>query len=206
VLVLIEGLDLSGKSSVSQCLKSELLSSGYTVQHSYGALHKNKFASYVHDDLCHRETEGQWYIFSTNLYLTLLPVIDRIIYEAPSWDTIVLHESYFCRTIAYNRAHRIPVYHSILNFLQPHLIQFDITLYFTANVETRRKRLESRHAVNSDDRISITKPEFVMTMDNYLAKALSRSTNVIRIDNSALSLNETVELAKKAVIKHLKRG
>ncbi|SRR5258708_3093590 len=202
MLVLIEGLDLSGKSTVAKQLRIELENVGLSVQSGYGALHKNRLHTYVHDDLCHQETGGIWYIFMTNFLLTLLPLVDRVLFISPSWHTIVIHESYACRTIAFNKAHRIPFFHRLLTIMYPIFVSFNLTIYITASAEARKKRLVARAARNSDDLISITNPDLLLEMDGYLRNALKTCKNVLTIDNSELTIEDTVSIAKHAVIEH----
>ena len=206
MIVLIEGLDLSGKSTLTKALVEELSSQGVCVISGYGALHKSAIGHYVHNDLVRREREGIFGTLRTNFLLMLLPVIDRLMYKSPNWKTILLHESYYCRTIAYNRAHGIPIFFRVIQLLKPVLVEFDLVLYFTASLEARRERLKQRPAVNSDDTVAVTDPELLQRMDSYLADELRSCRFVETIDNSELTPEETVRLAKDLILERYAQG
>lgn len=192
MLVLFEGVDLSGKSSLIKKLKDELLKDWITRHMSL--LDFNP-ALEIARNTPKDGSEEIGYIYLSALHYDLEN------YQSQE-KNILQDSSILFRSLAYNSASRFNEITKRFEKLIEYHPVFDKIFLFTAKPEERLKRLFKRMNKNEDrvtrnDKLIITNPDFFARMERELVKYLQDFSNPIIIDTSDKNIHEVFDLVKE---------
>jgi thymidylate kinase len=190
--VLIEGPDLSGKSTLVAQLTGELRRRGWTVTAAKGKVCSSPAAQLL------SRVKPNRHPHSTLLNAGYLgaALLDHLYLRRPPADTIAITEGYVDRSIAYGIAQRLGLPASVAlrhAWLFP---TFDLAILLTASLQTRRTRMACRPNPSRIDDLSI------QSHFRFLAAyrlVFRRHANRLLIDTSRCTANETLEIALGAV-------
>lgn len=169
-MILIEGLDLAGKSTLCQSLATRLEKSGYVVtiaknnllgENVVGKLGK-EYAATAHA----AKLETGALFLASHFY-------DTTLFKRPIKGHMHVQDSSWLRTISYHTMQRTPIIPSLADALfEAHPI-FGTVIYLTASMEVRRQRIMTRESTNPGmntpgDFLSFVNPDFVAEHDRKL--------------------------------------
>jgi thymidylate kinase len=131
-----------------------------------------------------------------NLYVAAL-MGDIRTFEWPDKDTIQ-DSTILLRSIAFHTVKGTPRVVEVLQELAPKHPKFDASFVFTADIETRLRRLQSRmdnqpEQVSPEDLLVIDKPEMFMAMEAALIDLARNSFHSVIIDTSTLTPDAVVQ-------------
>ncbi len=140
-VVLIEGLDLAGKSTLVRNLQAELTQRGIPVRVSRNALCPDNPIAPVADalrrDPCASLLETGALFLASHLW-------DARNFEPPPEGVIHIQDSCWLRTLAYHTFHGTPGIPELLRAAAPSFPRFDAAVFLTADLAERRRRLGQR--------------------------------------------------------------
>ncbi|MGW2376303.1 MULTISPECIES: nucleoside/nucleotide kinase family protein [Kitasatospora] len=191
--ILIDGLDLTGKTTLAKQLAEALRAEGAAVVHHRGVLApRNPVAALLE----RRGISAPQHPTSALLNAAYLVAcaLDRPLRGAAAWERsgILIQESYVDRSLAYGIANG-PWAAARLALRFPHLFTgFDLALYLHAPLEIRRGRLERRKEANVIDHRSVSGEEFQEAFTRALRTAGRRHRDVWFIDTSQAGTDRIV--------------
>ncbi len=186
-LVLVEGLDFSGKSTVAALLVDRLVRAGIPVVHSTSALWPSALLRLAVRVGAHPVARR----FRPVVYAAL-PVADRLFYRRPR-GALTVHEGSIDRLIAFQATFGSRWLAAGLRAVRPLLIRFDQTVTLTASHQERLRRAGLRQRVNDVDRLVLSDPHRLARCDALLAELTGRRPRALRIDTTSLSTAEVVD-------------
>lgn len=195
-MVLVEGLDLAGKSTLCQGLATRLRKSGLVVtiaknnllgQNAVGKLAK-EYATTAHA----AKLETGALFLASHLY-------DTTLFRGPIEGQVHIQDSSWLRTISYHTMQGTPIIPSLAEALFDAHPVFGAVIYLTASMEIRRARILAREtacpgANTPGDFMSFTDPDFVARHDCKLMEITKRFypwTEVV--DTSSATPEDTIE-------------
>lgn len=183
--VLIDGLDLSGKSTLAASLAEALLAAGLPVRRSVGGLHKgmaDRVAGWLYRRLPPGSALVSW-AFALALWA------DR---RARPEAAVVVHEAHAAHAIAFAEGfgQRLPA--ALLRRLRPRLPRFDLVIYLGARPLTRYRRYLGRPRNDAVDAALLADPARLERIDARLASLLAED-GAWRIDTDELDADEILE-------------
>ena len=175
-VVLIEGLDLAGKSTLVRNLQAELTRRGIAVRISRNALCPDNPIAPVADAL--RRDPGASLLETGALFLAS-HLWDARNFEPPPEGVIHIQDSCWLRTLAYHTFHGTPRIPELLRSAAPTFPGFDAAVFLTADLAERRLRLgrrESEHPGSNDanDHMVINKPDIYLGLESELQALAAR--------------------------------
>lgn len=189
--ILVTGTDLAGKTTLVNGLVVGLKDKGYDVIANKFDLQKTQLMTYARHLMDENWEERKLVI---NGLLTLSFIVDGLAYRQPQ-NNIFVQDSYIERTIAYCYAYDVPYVKQILDLLKDRLFHFDINIYLTADVETRRKRLLEMGNRDFFDSIVFRDPEKAEKMDKKIEEIIKNERGYLKIDTTSLTIPEVRELS-----------
>jgi len=187
-LILFEGLDFSGKSTVAPLLAQRLRADGLTVVHSAGSLWPSRLLRMAAWVGSARPAIRRW----RGVLYTALPIADRLFFRRPR-EAVTIHEGSVDRMIAFQRVFGSKLFATVLHWIRPHLVEFDQTVVLTASHEERRRRAASRARVNDVDRIILADPRRTAECDALLADLAGRRPRCVVVDTTGLTTDQVVD-------------
>ncbi|MEU6608664.1 hypothetical protein ABZ922_27015 [Streptomyces shenzhenensis] len=190
--VLIDGLDLSGKTTLATRLTEVLREQGRRPIHHRGFLSpRNPLARPL------ETVKAPDHPTSSMLNMAYLAgcVLDRTLLGARSWEErgLLVQESYVDRCLAYGYANG-PWPPARLALRKPGMfIGFDLAIYLSAPLPVRRERLRRRVEANSVDRLSVLSGKFHDDFMTALAMAGRRHRRVLTFDTSRYTTEQIVQ-------------
>ncbi len=192
--MLIEGLDLAGKSTLCNALHNQFQDFSITRRNSL--IPNNEL--YKQADII--RLKGLLHSSElANLYLSALNT-DIIRYTKP--DTFLIQDS----TIALRsyshyaaRGHK-SIAEKFHNLLEEHHPNFDRTIVLMATIDKRLERLEMRrelspHEIADDDLLIERDPTTFLRMENILVDAAKKRFNAVVVDTRELSSEDVFSAA-----------
>ncbi len=171
-IILIEGLDLAGKSTLVRNLQAELTRRGIPVQVGRNALCPDNPIAPVADAL--RRDPGASLLETGGLFLAS-HLWDARNFQPPPEGVIHIQDSCWLRTLAYHTFHKTPRIPELLRAAAPSFPRFDAAVFLTADLVERRRRLEQReceHPGSNDANDHLVISDSVRYLD--LEKVLER--------------------------------
>jgi thymidylate kinase len=182
VTVLIEGLDLTGKTTLARTLVAELARSGVPVMHHRGFLARRHPLAWL---LEHSAPGDRPDSQALNAAFLCGAALDRLIAGRPCRGPgVLVQESYVDRAVAYGTAAgRWPL--AMAAARHPRVFaSFDMAVITHAPPSTRLERLTARGDGDAVDRLTLTDQAFTDTFYEALAHVAGRHRRVLRVDTS----------------------
>ena len=198
-LLLVEGLDLAGKTSACVTLRDSLAP---RPQHYRNALSGGNALYTVTDELRRMDSLDGTYLGHAYLAAAAL---DTARFSAP--DLLRIQESTIAlRSLAHYRARgEIGLANGFSNLLDdPAYPRFDRAVVLTASFEARRERLEMRRRqapeeVAPDDLVVLNAPDVFRRMEEVLIEEAFRRYDAVILDTTMLTKNEVVDAIRAQV-------
>lgn len=134
-LILIEGLDCSGKKSTAKELKKILVEKGYNCRINNGALVKSPISYLSNLFTYHWNSPSQ----IRSLVYALKYIIDAFFY-IPLGKQVILQVTYFYRSKSYNKTLNKRFFYLINILSQPFYVKFHKIIYLDTSFNTRIDR------------------------------------------------------------------
>lgn len=204
-VVLVEGLDLAGKSTLVGFLKNELRKYYEYVHYSKNSLvRENSIARFADAERKKPEvplSETCPLFIAAHLY-------DAHLFTAPAVREVHLQDSSWMRTLAFNSVRENNVYLPLLIDTAATQPVFDLVIYLTASIKVRQQRIKHRESAqrgenDHSDYLVYTNPELFKRNDEALYDvAVKYCAAVETIDTSDLSTPEVQTEAMSRLRKH----
>ena len=201
--ILIEGIDLAGKSTLARNLPGCIEELGFTVRQSRNSLSSNNPIAAIADNI-RREPEAG--TLETGALFLASHLWDARNFLPVPYGTAHLQDSCWVRTLAHHTLQRTPDIPAVLRKAANAFPKFDIAFFLTADISVRQERLHQRETEapgsNDDgDRLVITDPQRFMKLDDQLRKLCNEFFPSKCIDTTTLSKDEVLSVA----VDHLSR-
>lgn len=190
--VLIDGLDLSGKTTLTAALAAELEARGRTVVEHRGFLTDRHPARRLLKKLpLVRQPDST---LVTTAYLTAGYMLDSLLVRAVAPEpagTVLIQDGYVDRTVAFGMAGG-PYLAAVLALRWPRVFApFDIAVYLHAPADARRARLGVRETPDAVDIRGVEDTDFAATFTAMLTRGMGRRHKKLLVfDTSAHSPHE----------------
>jgi thymidylate kinase len=196
-MILVEGLDLAGKSTLTKALTAELTKRGLFFSCSKNSLIPSNPIALKADAFRKEDDAG---LFETGALFLAAHLYDAHVFSYPAPHVIHIQDSSWLRTLAYHTMHQtrwIPEFVQICSSFQP---KFDVVIYLTASSEVRKLRVLKREKEtqenDKDDYLSWFHPERAAQHDRLLMeKTLEHFPHAFVIDTTYLSAEEVFQKA-----------
>lgn len=206
VMVLIEGLDLAGKSTLTRNLVKQLKDDGYSVSYSKNALVPNNPIA-LKADILRKEADAG--LLESGALFLAAHLYDIKTFQYPVKHTVHVQDSSWLRTSAYHSLHNtrwIPEFLKNISIYQP---KFDVVIYLTASSKVRRQRVLQREIESGEndkaDYMAWFNPEKVEKHDRLLLeKTLEYYPHAHKIDTSNISAQQVKGKVLELIQSHLK--
>ena len=187
-VVLIEGLDLAGKSTLVRGLRDELTRRGIPVRVSRNALCPENPIAPVADAL--RRDPGAGLVETGALFLASHRW-DARHFRRPPAGTIHIQDSCWLRTLTYHTYRGTPRITELLLEAIPSFPRFDATLFLRADLAERRMRLMQREreqpgSNDANDHMVLTDPEGYGRLEQLLWETASRHVGAVSLETTGL--------------------
>lgn len=232
-LILIEGLDLAGKSTLAKKLRDILLENGVKLRYSTNCLVPENPINADAQALRKLKKPGSGIrLLETGSLFLASHLWDVAHFRPPPTGSIHLQESCWLRTVAYH-LHNRTAYMQERSLEQDFEFkgdfsdlackvmvddcnckgpEFDLVFYITADVEARQSRLDKRLSeqpkeCDFDDSLVFRDPKQFMRLDHVLWDVTrQRFPHAVRIDTSTMTAEEVFELVYQQVTQGLSVG
>ncbi|MCX4549615.1 hypothetical protein OG204_18695 [Streptomyces sp. NBC_01387] len=200
--VLIDGLDLSGKTTLTAALAAELEARGRTVVEHRGFLADRHPARRLLKKLpLVRQPDST---LVTTAYLTAGYMLDSLLVRAFAPEpagTLLIQDGYVDRTVAFGMAGG-PYLAAVLALRWPRVFApFDIAVYLHAPADARRTRLGVRERPDAVDIRGVEDAEFAATFTAMLTRGMGRRHNKLLVfDTSAHNPKEMATAIADALL------
>ncbi len=186
MLVVAEGLDLTGKSTALLGLKQKLEEEGCKVVYRRLADEKTAAGDAVRLGIATGSSECILIGYALDAEASIKPLLEA--------GYIVLQDRYIYTVGAYAQAYNKKVRQQISDIAEQSCYEPDVVLHFTAASEDRIKRLLARKNSNRFDQLLMRQPELDRIIGDYQKKGIySGNSSVIEINTSILSPDEVQE-------------
>lgn len=186
-VVLIEGMDLAGKSTLVQNLQQELTRRGIPVRVNRNALCPDNPIAPIADKLRRDPAAG---LLETGALFLASHLWDARHFVPPPPGTVHIQDSCWLRTLAYHTASGTPAIPNLLIRAARCFPYFDSAIFLAASIEARRNRLARRErecpgSNDHGDQMVVADPRGFADRDQLLCDAAVHLTRaqVIATDN-----------------------
>lgn len=195
--ILVDGMDLSGKSTLTCGLVDALRADGWVVCRSVGGLHKgvcHRIAAWAYRRLPAGSVWVSWAFVA-------VVVADILRARRGREGECVVHEAYAAHTVAFARGfgHRGPA--AVLLALRPLWPRFDLVVSLRASLRTRRARYAERPGNDAIDAMIWSAPARFAAIDRALG-VLLRADGGLELYTDALRPEQVLGV----VLGRLRRG
>jgi dTMP kinase len=200
-VVLVEGLDLAGKSTLVRNLQAELTRRGIPVRVSRNALCPDNPIAALADQVRRDPDAG---LIETGALFLAAHLWDARHFSPPLDGTVHLQDSCWLRTLAYHTWWDTPAIPEQLARVVRYFPRFDAAIYLTARIEERQRRLELRErehpgSNDADDHLVMTAPDRYLALEQDL-EALSVGITKARVMDTTNLSPESVTLSVMEII------
>lgn len=187
-VVLIEGLDLAGKSTLVRNLQAELTRRGIPVRVSRNALCPDNLVAALADQV-RRDPEAG--LIETGALFLAAHLWDARHFTPPPDGTIHLQDSCWLRTLAYHTWKDTPAIPEQLARAARYFPRFDAAIFLTAGVEERRQRLAQREreqpgSNDANDHLVQSDPRGYSRLEQLLWQLTHLYTKAARIETTGV--------------------
>jgi hypothetical protein len=195
--ILIEGLDLAGKSTLVRRLVAAACNQGAVSRTSRNALCPENPIALLADDLRRDSTAG--FLETGSLFLSA-HCWDARHFRLPPTGTVHFQDSSWLRTLAFHSHHRTPVIPEALRLASTSFPAFDVAIFITANIVSRRQRLQQRDieqpgANDWQDHLVVKSPDEFLALEERLRRLTIERTGAAELDTTGLSPDEVCAAA-----------
>jgi thymidylate kinase len=188
-VILIEGLDLAGKSTLVRGLSDELTRRDIPVRVSRNALCPENPIAPVADAL-RRDPEAG--LVETGHLFLASHLWDARNFQRPPAGTFHIQDSCWLRTLAYHKLRQTPDIPSMLSAVAPTFPRFDGAVFLTAGIEQRQRRLRQREkespgSNDADDHLVHQDPELFMEGEQVLLSLFNQFEKAVVFDTATIS-------------------
>jgi thymidylate kinase len=193
-IVLIEGLDLAGKSTLVENLQGELSRQGIPVRISRNALCPDNPIASLADQVRRDPHAG---VVETGALFLAAHLWDARHFTPPPDGMVHLQDSCWLRTLAYHSFRGTPGIPNLLHEALPFFPRFHAAVFLTADIMVRQSRLEQRERgrPGSNDHADYAVKD---DPDNFLS--LDRLLNRLAADLVEARTLDTTGLGELAVL------
>lgn len=202
-MILVEGLDLAGKSTLTKSLFAELQNQGKEVSYARNAFVScNPIAQKAdvlrrQDHVSLQETGGLF--LAAHLY-------DALVFEYPKPGAYHIQDSCWLRTLAYNTMYEARFIPELIRATHQFQPQFDIVMYLTASDKARRERVLKRALESEEndraDYLSWINPSRLRKNDAILfEQTVEFYPQTTKIDTTDMSPEEVLQKALDVIEK-----
>lgn len=192
MLILIDGIDLSGKTTITKQLEHQLIRSGYNVRINKNTLHQGLYNKLL--DAIHSKQSVYLPNWIVSILDCLAPWVDSFQYKRPPFFSITVQESYVDRAIGYLYIYKKQFLYHFLRWSKKYFVQFDLAIYLTASFEVRRSRYEQRKNNRKGDRILINNQIALKQMEDKMIECMSSYPVFFQIDTSNIGVQDIVDI------------
>lgn len=194
MFIYIEGMDLSGKTTLANNLSSRLKGE-WIIQSN--ALTKNNNVWTLADSARKNQSLDEdiiGYLYSIAM------MVDVRNFNLTRYSNLIQDSTIAIRSLAYHSVLRTPTLPEQLKKSVSRIPAPDLTIYLMADIKTRITRLRQREIDNPeevapDDLMVINNPERFTKMEKMLLKFTTRYFSPIIIDTSSITKDDVCELA-----------
>lgn len=194
MFIYIEGMDLSGKTTLANNLSSRLKGE-WIIQSN--ALTKNNTVWTLADSARKNQSLDEdiiGYLYSIAM------MVDVRNFNLTRYGNLIQDSTIAIRSLAYHSVLRTPTLPEQLKRSVSRIPAPDLTIYLMADIKTRINRLRQREIDNPeevapDDLMVINNPERFTKMEKMLLKFTTRYFSPIIIDTSFMTKDDVCELA-----------
>jgi thymidylate kinase len=196
-VVLIEGLDLAGKSTLVRNLQAELTRRGIPVRVSRNALCPDNLIAALADQVRRDPQAG---LIETSALFLAVHLWDARHFTPPPDGMVHLQDSCWLRTLAYHSWKDTPAIPGQLARAARYFPRFDAAVFLTAGIEERQRRLAQRErdqpgSNDANDHLAQSDPEEYLRLERLLWQLTHLYTNAVRIETDEESPYKLVELS-----------
>jgi len=200
-VILIEGLDLAGKSTLVRGLRDELNRRGIPVRVSRNALCPENPIAPLADALRRDPDAGS---LETGAIFLASHVWDARHFRRPPTGTLHIQDSCWLRTLAYHTFNNTPMIPDLLRVAIPTFPRFEAAVYLTANIGQRCRRLRMREQEqpgcnDRSDLAVVRDPISFQELETRLRALAEELTSARSIDTTALGPSEIVDTVLQTV-------
>lgn len=166
-MILIEGLDLAGKSTLVEGLRAHFESRGQKVRVANGQFCQPNPAAEVARQLV-RWDSGFGGMEAGSLFLSTM-LWDERHFLSPS-EGVHLQDSSWLRTLAFEQLYGSPVLAQLMEQVGTRLARFDAAVMLTAALPERQRRLRMRAQNDLHDELASRNPQKFLAIEQRLAE------------------------------------
>ena len=186
-MILVEGLDLAGKSTLVEGLQQHY---GDNVRICNGQFCPDNPGARVARDLV-RWDEGFGGVEAGALFLSSM-LWDGRHFQSPSGDQVHLQDSCWLRTLAFEQLYGSPALASLMEEQGRAFPRFDRALFLTASLAERERRLRSRANNDLHDLMAFRKPEKFLAIEKRLAQLVQSWESGVIVETDGLSADQVL--------------
>lgn len=148
LMILVEGLDLAGKSTLAKMLVKYFDQQGWRVRYSRNALVPTNPIALAADTLRKERDVG---LLETGALFLAAHLYDAIAFKLPLAGVVHVQDSSWLRTLAYHSLHETRWIPDLIRQCRVYQPEFDVVIYLTASPEVRQWRVLKRENENPDE-------------------------------------------------------
>jgi thymidylate kinase len=200
--VLIEGLDLAGKSTLVHNLHAELKRRGISVRVSRNALCPDNPIAVLADQLRRDPQAG---LVETGALFLAAHLWDARHFASPPDGMIHIQDSCWLRTIAYHTWKDTAAIPEQLARAARYFPRFDAAIFLTAGTDERRRRLAQRErekpgSNDANDHLVRLDPQGYLRLEQMLWQLTHLYTKATRIDTTGITGERLISLVVEIVV------
>jgi dTMP kinase len=200
-VVLIEGLDLAGKSTLVRNLQAELTRRGIPVRVSRNSLCPANPIAALADQVRRDPHAG---LIETGALFLAAHLWDARHFTPPPAGTVHLQDSCWLRTLAYHTWKDTPAIPEQLARPARYFPRFHAALVLTAEIGERQRRLGQREAEipganDHEDRAVMREPERFLRLEADLLRLAAVMVKAEVMDTTRLTPNDVLEHALRVL-------
>jgi len=195
--VLLEGTELSGKTTLAENVRQRLVNEGFSVILNSGPINKSSRLVNAPLNLARKVALPSF----RELLYTLSLFADRDPREIYSQMDFFIQERYFPSVIAYSKVFNpLGINRYFGNYLRRFYPSFDINILVQTSLETRLDRIKARREKTKLDEIIEKKPELVTDLENEIRRTLCRERCYLEINTDEMNVDEATEEVYRRLI------
>ena len=194
-LLLVEGLDLAGKSTLVRDIESELRRRGVPLRLSRNALCDHNPVAAVAD---RRRRDPGASLAETGALFLAAHLWDARHFTPPPPDAVQVQDSSWLRTLAFHRFHNTPDIPDLLASAAVGFPPFDAALFLTADIGERCRRLalREREQPGSNDHL-----DHLVVRDVQRVLALEAVLREVTVASTGARILDTTDMPRAAVMR-----